>query len=45
MGEFDDVKNCLLHGKYPEGYAKGEKANLQKKCSDNFKIETGFLRT
>ena len=31
MGEFDDVENYLLHGKYPEGYAKGEKANLQIK--------------
>ena len=28
MGEFDEVENYLLHGKYPEGYMKGEKANL-----------------
>ena len=45
MGEFDDVENYLLHGKYPEGYAKGEKANLLRKCRDNFKIEAGILRT
>ena len=28
MGEFDDVENYLLHGKYPEEYTKGKKANV-----------------
>ena len=31
MGEFDDVENYLLHGKYPEGYTKAKKANLRRK--------------
>ena len=31
MGEFDVVENYLLHGKYPEGYTKGKKANLRRK--------------
>ena len=35
MDEFDVVENYLLHGKYPEGYTKDKKANLQTKCRDN----------
>ena len=43
MGEFDDIENYLLCGKHPEGYTKGEKANLQRKCRNNFKVEAGIL--
>ena len=43
MGEFDEVENYLLRGKYPEGYTKGKKANLRRKCRNNFKIEGGIL--
>ena len=43
MDEFDDIENYLLRGKYPEGYSKGEKANLRRKCRNNFKIEAGIL--
>ena len=32
MDEFDDIENYLLRGKYPEGYSKGEKANLTDEC-------------
>ena len=42
IGE-DDVENYLLRGKYLEGYTKGEKANLRRKCRNNFKIEAGIL--
>ena len=45
MGEFDDVENYLLYGKYPEEYTKGKKANLRRKCGDNFKLEAGIHRT
>ena len=45
IGEVDDVENYLLHGKYPEGYTKGEQAHLRRKCRDNFKIGAGILRT
>ena len=44
MGEFDGV-DCVLHGKYPEGYTKGDKANLRRKCRNNFKNEAGIFRT
>ena len=30
MGEFDDVENYLLHGKYPEGYTKGKSKSAKK---------------
>ncbi len=43
MGEFVDVENYLLHGQYPEGTSKGEKANLRWKCRNNYKIEAGIL--
>ena len=45
MGEFDDVENYLLCGKYPEEYTKGKKVNLRRKCGDNFKLEAGIHRT
>ena len=42
MGEFDDIKNYLPHSKYPEGYTKSKKANLRRKCRDNFKLRLEF---
>ena len=30
-------------GKYPAGYSKTDKANLRRKCRDNFKLEDGLL--
>ena len=41
--EFEDVENYLLRGKYPFGMEKGEKANLRRRCRNNFKFAEGVL--
>ena len=43
MGEFVDVENYLSRRKYLEGITMGEKANLRRKCRNNYKIEAGTL--
>ena len=37
MEELEAVENYLLRGAYPSGLSKGEKANLRRKCKNNFK--------
>ena len=37
------VEQCLMHGEYPEGMSKSEKANLRRKCRNNYKLEDGVL--
>ena len=43
MEELSIVEKYLLRGKYPEGLSKGEKANLRRKCRNNFKLDQGIL--
>ena len=43
MEEFTVVENYLHHGRYPDGLSKGEKANLRRKCRNNFLFESGLL--
>ena len=43
MEELEAVENYLLGGAYPSGLSKGEKANLRRKCKNNFKLEDGIL--
>ena len=43
MDEFAAVENYVWFGKYPSGMEKGNKANLRKKCNNNFKLECGLL--
>ena len=43
MEELEAVENYLLRGAYLSGLSKGEKANLRRKCKDNFKLEDGIL--
>ena len=43
MEELEAVENYLLRGAYPSGLSKGEKANLRRKCKNNFKLEDGIL--
>ena len=43
MEELEAVENYLLRGVYPSGLSKGEKANLRRKCKNNFKLEDGIL--
>ena len=33
----------LRRGEYPSGLSKGEKANLRRKCRNNFKLDEGIL--
>ena len=41
--EFAIVENYFCKGKYADGLAKGQKANLRRKCKSNFKFERGIL--
>ena len=41
--ELKAVENYLHRGDYPDDYSKGEKANLRRKCRNNFKLEAGIL--
>ena len=38
MDEFAAVENYVKFGKYPSGVETGDKANLRKKCNNNFKF-------
>ena len=33
----------VLRGKYPDGFSKAEKANLRRKCRNNFMMDKGVL--
>ena len=37
MDELAVAENYLREGRYPDGMAKREKANLRRKCHKNFK--------
>ena len=37
------VEAYLCFGRYPDSYCKGEKANLRRKCHNNFKFTNGVL--
>ena len=37
------VEDYLRHGSYPANLSKGGKANLRRKCRNNFKFESGVL--
>ena len=37
------VDAYLRKGEYPSGFSKGEKANLRRKCRNNYKLEEGML--
>ena len=41
--ELDILQKYLLHGEYPVGMTKADKANLRRKCRNNFKTEDGIL--
>ena len=41
--EFTAVETYLRSNQYPKGMTKGKKANLRRKCKNNFKFETGML--
>ena len=43
--EFTAVETSMYIrcSQYPKGMTKGEKANLRRKCKNNFKFETGML--
>ena len=43
MEELEVIEQYLLHGEYPAGYSKTDKANLIRKCRDNIKLEDGLL--
>ena len=39
----DAVETYLRSSQYPKGMTKGEKANLRRKCKNNFMFETEML--
>ena len=41
--ELSVVEDYLLRGKYPDGFSKAEKANLRRKCRNNFMMDKGVL--
>ena len=43
MEDLAVVDAYLSRGEYPSGLSKGEKANLRRKCRNNFKLEEGVL--
>ena len=43
MEEFDVIETYLRHGDYPNGITKDEKANLRRKCRNNYKFNEGIL--
>ena len=42
MDEFTIVENDLRFVKYPDSLTKGEKANVRRKCHNNFLFESGL---
>ena len=44
MEELEAVKNYLLCGAYLSGLSKGEKANLRRKCKNNFSTTKEWSR-
>ena len=43
MEDLTAVDTYLRKGEYPSGIGKGEKANLRRRCRNNFKLEGGVL--
>lgn len=43
MDELKTIELYLLRGEYPTDYTKAAKANLRRKCRDNYKLEDGML--
>ena len=43
MEELAVVENYLRFGRYPDAYSKGEKANLRRKCHNNYQFNNGVL--
>ena len=43
MEYFADIERYILLGEYPAGLSKGDKANLRRRCRNNFKLEAGIL--
>ena len=41
--ELKSIELYLLRGEYPTDYTKVDKANLRRKCRNNFKVEDGML--
>ena len=41
MEELKNIEQYFLRGEYPTGYTKEDKANLCRKCRNNFKLEEG----
>ena len=43
MEDLTAIDTYLRKGEYPCGMSKGEKANLRRRCRNNFKLEDGLL--
>ena len=43
MEELSVVETYLRFGRYPDTYSKGEKANLRRKCHNNYQFSNGVL--
>ena len=43
MEELAVVENYLRFGRYPDAYSNEEKANLRRKCHNNYQFNNGVL--
>ena len=41
--ELSVVEKYLVHREYPNEFSKAEKANIRRKCGNNYKMEDGVL--
>ena len=44
MDDFNAVEKYLLRGEYPDNFTKAEKANLRRRCRNNFQLADGVLK-
>ena len=44
MDDFNAVEKYLLRGEYPDNFTKAEKANLRRRCRNNFQLADGVMK-
>ena len=44
MDDLNAVEKYLLRGEYPDNFTKAEKANLRRRCRNNFQLADGVLK-
>ena len=44
MDDLNAVEKYILRGEYPDNFTKAEKANLRRRCRNNFQLADGVLK-